>query len=352
MPTESALRQFIAQMPKAELHVHLEGSIRPRTLLTLARRHGVPLSAQDEAGIAEFYRYSTFLHFLDIFKTCVKCLQTPEDLALIARELIAESARMNVRYVEAFISPTHYVGPHLPYEAVLEALDEARLQGEAEHGVRLRFLVDIPREFPDQAWTATEMAIQGLDHGVIGLSIGGDEANFPPELFVDHFRKARSAGLRLAAHAGEAAGPESVWGALDSLGVERIGHGIRALEDDRLMDALAERSITVDMCPVSNLCTGVVPRMADHPLPAFIARGVRVTLNSDDPPMFNTDLNQEYVLAAETFDLTVDQLQRLAMSALDGAFLEPGDRRLLRAEFDTEFERLKAVVMGPAGMLE
>lgn len=342
MPLNPSKREFIERMPKAELHVHLEGSIRPETLLALAKRHQIALPAQDAQGLAEFYRYSTFLHFLDIFKTCVKCLQTPEDLALIASELIIEAARMNVRYVEAFISPTHYVGPHLPYAAVLDALDAIRAEGLAKHGVLLRFNVDIPREFPELAMTATDMAIAGLEHGVVGLSIGGDEANYPPELFIEHFRKAKAAGLRLAAHAGEAAGAASVWGAIDLLGAERIGHGVRSLEDDRLMVALLERAITLDMCPVSNVCTGVVPDILAHPLRHFMERGIRVTLNSDDPPMFNTDLNQEYLLAAEAFDFSTDQLEGLAMNALEGAFLDPGDRQRLKAQFQQEFQTLQA----------
>jgi adenosine deaminase len=328
-------KTFIEAMPKVELHIHLEGSIAPKTLLELAKRNGIQLGHQDEASLQEFYRYKNFLGFIDVFVACVSCLKTPADIYQIAHELLEDSARQNVLYREVFFSPQHYIRPELSYLAILEALDAARADARREWGVEVRWLLDISREMGvPAAELATERAIAGMSHGIIGLGIGGDEANFPPAWFAPCFAKAKAAGLRLTAHAGEAAGPESIWGALDDLKAERIGHGVRVVEDEALLARVLAERIPLEMCPTSNVLTRVVESFADHPLPALLARGFHVTVNSDDPPMFNTNLTHELAQLASVFGLDHAALKQLSENAIQASFLPDSEKRELAQRFE------------------
>ncbi|MDW8215747.1 MAG: adenosine deaminase, partial [Roseiflexaceae bacterium] len=258
----SALDEFIVRMPKVELHLHLEGAIRPATLLALARRNGVDLPARDEAGVVQLFNYHNFHEFLTVFMVLARSLTTGRDFEQVAYELGAHLAEQNVRYAEVMISPVQYHRRALDLDEVVQGAAAGFARAAREHRVRVGLVFDYGRQFGvDLAWQLLESAIRNIKHGVVGWSIGGDEINHPPEPFADVFAAARRAGLHVMAHAGEVVGPSSVWGAVEALGVRRIGHGIRSIDDPTLLAYLRTHHIVLDVCPTSNVRTGAVPAL-------------------------------------------------------------------------------------------
>jgi aminodeoxyfutalosine deaminase len=280
--------------PKAELHVHLFGAIPPRVLLELAARRGVQLPPE-LAGSS----YRDFGHLTEVFRVLRPLVTTVEDLELISYELGRELAAQRVRYVEVMTTPGAVAARGIDYPDQVAAMNRARQAALSDFGIEMRWIFDVPRqglgEHPARYWAdyTTEVAIDGLAHGVVALGLSGPEAGHPPEEFAPWFDRARAAGLHSVPHAGEHAGPESVWGALRALGAERIAHGVRAVEDPGLVAYLAEHRIALDVCPTSNVRLGVYPSLADHPLRRLHESGVPITVNSDDPTMFGTTLNDE-----------------------------------------------------------
>jgi adenosine deaminase len=336
---------FIRRMPKVELHVHLEGAIQPATLLALAERNQVALPANEVTGLQRWYRFTDFKHFIEIYLTISSCLCTPEDLELIARDFLRNQAAQNIRYSEVTFTPyTHFsTNRRIPFVEQFDALSRARAWGARELGVQCNWVFDVARNVRpiEHALTVAEWAIQGKDAGVVGFGLGGLEAGNPPELFAEAFALARAAGLAAVPHAGEVAGAESVRGAVETLRATRIGHGVRCLEDPTLVALLRERQIPLEVCPTSNVCLGVAPSFAEHPLPRLLAEGLFVTLNSDDPPMFNTTLTDEYLQAAEVFNFDLETIERLALNGVRASLLPEARRAELEAAFVAEFAQLQ-----------
>jgi adenosine deaminase len=262
------LHKFARRIPKVELHVHLEGSIRPATLLQLAQRNGVRLPAQDEEGLRDFYCFRDFGHFIETYNIITGCLRTPDDYRLIAYEFGSDCARQNIRYAEVtFTIATNTKYNDLDWQAILEGLNAGRDQARAEFGVNWGWVFDICRgDNPETQDDVIEIALAARDQGVVALGLGGSEADFPPELFVQTFARARQAGLPRVPHAGEHAGPEDIWQALRLLHADRLGHGVRCVEDPALVEYLRERQVPLEVCPTSNICLGVYPDYAAHPL--------------------------------------------------------------------------------------
>ena len=337
------LESFIRAMPKVELHVHLEGAIQPATLLALAERNQVPLPANTVAGLRSWYRFTSFSHFVEVYLAISACIRTPDDIELIARELLVNQAAQHIRYSEVtYTAYTHYYFKGLPFRDQLDALNRARAWAEAELGTTMRLIVDIPRSIAaEHGLQIAGWAIDGMGAGVVALGLGGPEVGHPPEKFSAAFERARAAGLASVPHAGELVGPESIWGALRALHADRIGHGVRCVEDPALVAELRARQTPLEVCPTSNVCLGVVPSLEDHPLPLLLAEGLYVTLNSDDPPLFNTTLTGEYLAAARTFSLGPDELERLVLNAARASLLEPAARAELEAHIAAEFARLR-----------
>lgn len=285
--------------PKAELHLHLFGAIPPAILLELARRNRVYLPADTVAGLRAGFRFRDFDHFSEILRTLRPCVQTAEDLEVITYELGRQLAAQHVRYAEVMVTPMGLELRGIRYPASLETMNRARARVRTDFGLELRWIFDFNRSVPDEAecryWAdyATEVAIAGRDGGVVALGLSGAEDGNPPEQFAPWFERARAAGLHSVPHAGEHAGPESVWGAISALGAERVAHGVRAVEDPALVAHLAEHRIPLDVCPTSNVCLGVYRSRAAHPLPRLHRAGVPVTVNSDNPTMFGVTLNDE-----------------------------------------------------------
>jgi adenosine deaminase len=342
------LAAYLRAAPKAELHVHLEGSIRPATLLKLAERNGAALPAQDVDGLRRWFTYSNFDHFLEVYFAITNCLKTAADYELIAYEFGAEMARQNVRYAEVTFSPSsHYHMLGLSHETYFGGLTRGRARARADFGVEIRWVFDIVRSVPDEALRrdladyTTSVAIASMDAGVVALGLGGAEVGYSPEQFAPWFARAIKAGLHSAPHAGETAGPESVWGAIMELGAERIGHGVRSIEDAALVDYLAEKYIPLEVCPTSNLRLGIYPSYAAHPLPRLYAAGVPLSINSDDPPLFNTTLNQEVALLADPFHFDLSTINELLLNGVRHSFLPPEEKQAMAAQFQEEMARLQ-----------
>jgi adenosine deaminase len=338
-----SLESFIRAMPKVELHVHLEGSTRPETLLQLARKHDVPLPARDVEGLREWYRFSDFDHFLQVYLTISRCLRTPDDIELIAREFLAGQAAQNVLHTEATYTPySQYLQHRIPWPEQLAAINRARAWAAGEYGISMTLTIDISRNVsPEEGLITADWAIDGMGQGVTGFGLGGPEVGHPPEKHRPGFDRAIAAGLPSLPHAGETAGPESVWGALKSLRADRIGHGVRAIEDPELIEELRVRQIPLEVSPTSNLCLKVAPSLAGHPLPKLIEAGLVVTLNSDDPPLFNTTLTGEWLAVAGAFGYGLDVIERLSFNALNAALLAGEEKARLTKRFEEDWEKVR-----------
>lgn len=339
------MKSYIEAMPKVELHVHLEGSIRPETFLKLAGRHKIALPASDLAELKRWYEFTDFNHFIEVYLKIAASLKNPEDIELIAREFLAGQARQNVRYSEVIYSPyNQFLANGIPFDEQLDALNRARSWAVREHGVDCQFIMDISRETtPEQGEIVAGWAIGAMGQGVCGLGLGGPEVGNPPEKFKTAFDMAFEAGLPAMPHAGETVGPESVRGALRWLHPFRILHGVRAMEDPSLVETLVESQIPLDVCPTSNICLKVYPSLEDHPLPEMLALGLNVTLNSDDPPMFSTTLTQEYLNAVEVMGLSLARLEQLARNGIRASVLGKAEQQDLLTLFKTENVRLTEI---------
>jgi aminodeoxyfutalosine deaminase len=315
---------FIASLPKAELHLHLEGSIDPPTLLELKKRHGKKGTLSE---IEQLYRYKDFTGFLMAFKAVTEELETPEDYELITYRLMEKLKADNVLHAEVYVSVGVCLWRKQDFSAIFKGLERGRERGEHDFGVSLLWIFDAVRQFgADKAQHVAELAVLLRSPSVIGFGIGGDERQAAPELFRDVYTYAANNGLRLTAHAGETAGPGSVWGALN-LPAERIGHGLTAWQDPELVEELSTRQIPVEICVTSNLRTGVCATIAEHPVRNYFDQGVMVTLNTDDPAMFATSLSREYQLAQDTFGFTDEHLRELARNSFEASFL-PAEKKL------------------------
>jgi aminodeoxyfutalosine deaminase len=343
---DSQLETFIRRMPKAEIHVHLEGSVRPATLLELAQRNGVRPPASDEAGLREFFRFRDFPHFIEVYIAVCSCLRTPEDFATIVLELGEDAAAQNIRYLEIHFNPETNVRKRgLDFHQMLDGMNRGRAEARERWGVEMRWIADGVRDSETSPYSVTQtvdwITALSADEGVVALGLGGNEVGYPPTPFVKDFARARAAGLHAVAHAGETTGHTTICDSLDFLGVERIGHGVRAIDNPGLVERLARDRVPLELCPTSNLCTGVVSSFADHPFPAFDGAGVLVTVNSDDPPLFGTTLTEEFFVLARHWGYDADGIQRIALNAVDAAFLPDEEKSQMRTEFVKEFARLR-----------
>jgi aminodeoxyfutalosine deaminase len=285
--------------PKIELHVHLEGAIRPHTLLQIARRNDAPLPVTTEEELSQLYEFRDFRHFLEVWVMTTNCLRTASDFAQIVVDYAAEAASYGAVYLEAIFSPAERMLRGITGEELFTGYAEGAVEAYERHGVTVRFTPDLYRTLTDfdVAEQVANLSVKYADRGVVGLGIGGLEGASPLTPFLRSFDIARDSGLGLVPHAGEAGGPDSIREAL-GIGPRRLRHGVRAIEDPELLAEIVERGIVLDVCPTSNLRTRVVPELASHPLPALVEKGALCSISTDDPAMFNTDLGQEYAIAA------------------------------------------------------
>jgi aminodeoxyfutalosine deaminase len=322
----------LAPYPKIELHVHLEGAMRPRALREMARRNHVPLGELTDEGIESLYEFTDFAGFIAAWVRCSDAVRTGDDLRRLVVDYAEEAGGFGAAYVEAIISPAETVRRGASWDELFSGATDGVAEAQERHGVVVRLTPDIPRGFSQEEAEATvRTAARFRDRGVVAVGLGGLEKEYPPEPYAPAFRLARELGLGSVPHAGEVVGPASIRGALEALGADRLRHGIRAVEDPALMAELAERAIVLDVCLTSNIFTGAALSLADHPLPKLMAAGVLCTLNTDDPAFFRTDLENEHAAAA-----------RLGLSprafyeaGLAGALCDDGTRARLRSIGDT-----------------
>ena len=336
--------QFIRAMPKVELHVHLEGSVRPATLLKLAKRHGVSLPANDEAGLSEWYQFRDFPHFVEIYVAISKCLRTPEDIELVAREFLEGQKDQNILHSEVTYTAStieKYMG--MSWSVQETALRKAIEYGESELGISMKLILDIVRGDPPER--ALEVANWAVGSDLVGaLGLAGEE-RLGASGYESAFSVAKDHGLPIIPHAGETEGPQSIWEALEKTDPVRIGHGVRCLEDPELVREIKSRRIPLELCPSSNVSLGVFRSLKDYPLVELMEEGLILTINSDDPPMFSSSLTEEFLRVQSQFELSKEQLTHLTLNATRHSLLaEERKQEILEAiaVFEAEEKRSAA----------
>jgi adenosine deaminase/aminodeoxyfutalosine deaminase len=341
MPETDPSSAFIASLPKAELHLHLEGTVDPETLAELSRRHPTPLTTTNERyrnvedsgrvfteeEARDLYRYKHFTGFLWAFKAVTERLRTAEDYELVTYRMMEKLHAQNVRHAEVYISAGVVQWRGQEFGPLFEGAEGGRERGERDFGVSLCWILDATRHFGvEYAKRVVKEAVLLKGKNVVGIGLGGDERRAAPEQFREVYEYAASNGLRLTVHAGETVGPESIWGALRELKADRVGHGMRAIEDSELVRHLAEKQIPVEVCITSNLLTECCTAIEQHPIRQLFDAGVLVTLNTDDPDMFHTTLTNEYQIVQQTFGFTQSELRELAKNSFRASFL-PEERK-------------------------
>jgi aminodeoxyfutalosine deaminase len=319
-----SLDRFLLRMPKVELHVHLEGSMRPAVLLELARRNGIDLPAKDEAGLKRWFRFTDFEHFVKVYLACSQALRRPEDFQLLVLDVLAEQAYQNVVHTEAhFTISTHLMNGANGGE-VLVAMAEAIAEGERRYGVTLRLIPDIVRNVGvEPADRTVEWALAGRKRGIVAaLGFSGSERLYPNEPFREHFATARREGLH------------------------RVAHGVRSIEAPALVEELRAAQIPLEVCPSSNVCLGVAPDVASHPFDRLYRAGVALSINSDDPAFFNTNLTLEYLRLHQTFGYSPAELAGFSLAALRQSFLPEADKATLEESFHQQFDTLGRELFG------
>jgi aminodeoxyfutalosine deaminase len=326
--TDIDVVDWLRKLPKCELHLHLEGTIQPETLLKLSKRHDAePLTAE---AAKKLYVYENFQGFMDSFKAVSSRLKGPEDYELITYDMIRDLAAQGVVHAEVYISfGIIYYWKNAEVEPFVEAIERGRIRAEKDFGTTVYWLIDAVRHFGAEEAAKVfrkAAALKAIYPSIVGIGIGGDEARGSADLFRDSYAEARTAGLRLTAHAGETIGPESIWAAIN-IGAERVGHALSAQRDQELLEVLAQKQIPLELNVTSNLKTGCCPGIDDHPVKMYFESGLMVTINSDDPPMFGSNLLDEYVLVQERFEFSLEQMRELAANSVEASFLPP-ERKL------------------------
>ena len=341
----SDLRQVLHGLPKADLHRHLEGSLRLSTLTEIAREHGVDLPSYDIEDLRPYVQITNdpadFHRFLEKFRLLRRFYKTPEAVARVAYEAVADAAEDNVKYLELRFNPAALARTQgFSFEEVADWVIESVHRAQRDYAIGVRLIATIVRdEGIENARRILKVALARQKAGLVGLDLAGDEVNFNAEPFVPLFRAAREAGMGLTVHAGEAGGAENVRQAVVEMGAQRIGHGVRAIENSDVIKLLRDQQVTLEICPTSNLQTGVMHNFSHHPLRDLYMLGVRVTLNTDDPSVSDTTLTDEYLVALMAMGLRMNHLRAMTLNALHAAFLPDCERQVLEEQVMSEFDR-------------
>jgi len=318
--------------PTAELHVHVEGTLEPAAVVAMAARNGVSIPVTDPGELLARYTFSDLQSFLDLHYANLSVLRTGQDFFELATGYLDRARRGNVRRAEIFFDPQTHVSNGVPLEAVMEGLTAAIRDSGRTHGISSDLIMCFLRDRGAEAAAEMLSAILPFRGDIIGVGLDSTEIGYPPELFAGVYARAASEGLHLVAHAGEEGGPETVAAALDVLHVERVDHGIRAMEDPALVKRLRDERVPLTVCPLSNVCLRVVDTLADHPLPAMLEEGLLVTINSDDPPYFGGYVDANYAAIREQCAVTPGQLETLALNSFDASFIDDSRRQAWKQE--------------------
>jgi len=329
-----SLDAYIAGLPKAELHLHIEGSLEPELMFDLARRNRVSIPFDSVEAVRAAYAFSNLQDFLDIYYAAANVLQTEEDFHDLAVAYFRRAAADNVRHAEIFFDPQTHTDRGVPFGVVAEGLLAGMKRAESDLGVSSKLILCFLRHLDEHAaFDALHQAEPWLDR-IVGVGLDSSEVGHPPSKFERVFARAREMGLKLCAHAGEEGPPDYVREALDLLRIDRMDHGNRSMEDEALIERLAASQMTLTVCPLSNLKLCVVDDLKDHPVPEMLRRGLHVTLNSDDPAYFGGYVNDNYRRLAEAVSLTREQVTRMARNSFEGSFLEPAEKATRIAEVE------------------
>jgi adenosine deaminase len=331
---------LIKALPKAEQHVHLVGSTRPETLLWLIEQCGSDRPFKTPEDIRGFFEYRDFPHFISVYTTVLECITKENQFERIAYEMLENDARCNVQYVEASFSAPDHVRRGLDYGKMLDAINRGVSRARLDYGIECQIRIDLVRNYGPEMGMKVLDWIESKNDNVVSIDIGGSEERFPAKPFAPVYQRAKKMGLHLVAHAGEAAGAESIWEAVKDLGVERVGHGLAAVTDTKLMNCLVKRKIAIEACPTSNVRIGAVASIEKHPIRTFIDRGLMVSVNTDDPLMFDTDMNNEYLQLHQKLGFTIDELFKLSLNAVDSSFLPESQRIRMHDSFLKEYRSL------------
>ncbi len=335
------IEKAIRGLPKLELHIHTLGSIRPGTLLAVIEDAGIDSPYESAEDIERLFQYRDFTHFISIYSQVVDYITKESHFERIVYEMLEDCARCNVRYVEASFSAHDHIERGMEFSVMIDALNRGIRKAKKQLGVESNIRIDLVRNAgPDAGMKVLDMIEEKPDK-IVSVDIGGSEDKVPPKPFAPVYQRAKRMGLHLVAHAGEAAGPQSIWDAVNHLSVERIGHGVSAREDPELMKHLKNKQIALEMCPVSNVRTGVVSEIASHPIREFSDFGLLVTVNSDDPSFFHTDLNNEFIQLHRHLDFSMDELLQISLNSIEVSFLPEERKAQLRESFKHEYERLR-----------
>jgi adenosine deaminase len=331
--TESgAADPAVRALPKAELHLHLEGTLEPETIFRLAERNRITLPYADVDDLAARYHFDDLQSFLDLYYANMPTLRTAEDFADMTEAYLARAAIAGVRHAEVFLDPQAHTSRGIPLEAVLEGVASALGTSERRHGISTGLILAILRDHSAESALSTLDAVLASGADILGIGLDSAEIGHPPSKFVEVFAKARANGLRAVAHAGEEGPPGYIWEALDLLHAERIDHGVRCLEDDALVHRLAAEQIPLTVCPLSNVRLRVVPDLSQHPLPAMLERGLLVTVNSDDPAYFGGYVDDNYAGIRTALSLPPETLRTLAANSIRASFLDDARKSALLTE--------------------
>jgi len=332
---KSKITSFLEGMPKTELHIHLEGSIPINAMWELVQKYNGTGEVKNIEELKNRFNYTDFPHFIETWRWKNKFIMEYEDFALIAEEFAKDMIAQNIKYTEVFYSPPDHKPKNLGTQKITEAVRKGFEPYKDK--VKINLVADLVRDNGPENALVTLNEINEVKHmGVIGIGIGGSEQDHPPEAFASVYQKARELGFRTSAHAGEAAGSESIWGVLKELNAERIGHGTRAFEDEKLVAHLIEKQIPVEMCPISNVRTGVVKNILEHPLKDYYKKGMNVFLNTDDPKMFNNTMVDEYSAFIE-MGFGLSDAEKLAMNAIASAWCTEEVKQSLKNEINNYF---------------
>jgi adenosine deaminase len=331
---------IIKALPKLEQHVHIVGSTKPETLLWILEDTGADSDLETIEDVQNFFQFSDFDHFISVYGAVNDSITDEKYYEKITYEMLQSDAECNVKHVEAIFSAYDHVRRGLDYGKMVDNINKGIRKAKRDFDISCTIRIDLVRNYgPSLGMTVLDL-IEEKGNNVVAVDIGGTEAGYPPAPYKEVYERAKTMGLHLCAHAGEAAGLESVWDAINHLNVDRLGHGTIARNDASLMKAISERGIGIETCPVSNLRTGAISSVNEHPIRTFIKNGIKVSVNSDDPPMFNTDMNYEYITIHKELGFTVQELFKISLDSIETSFLLPEEKEQMKKRFLADYQKL------------
>ena len=335
-----SVEETIKQLPKIEQHVHIVGSVRPETLLWLNTQGEIRLPYKTLDDLNDFYAYKDFEHFLNVYSMVNGLITHEKYYETITYEMLQNQHSCNVKHVECIFSAYDHMHRGLDFSDMVDYINRGIRRAERDFAVTCNIRVDVVRDY------GPEIALMLLDEiktngdNIVAIDTGGMEDGIPPRTYAEVYETAREQGLRLVAHQGEAAGVDYVWGCIEHLKPERIGHGVVAAMDSKLLSEIAKQGISIETCPMSNLRTGAVKSLKSHPIRRFMEAGIKVSVNTDDPPMFGTDMNTEYLILHRELGFTAEELYQIGLDSIETSFIDETEKARLRKEFNADYMKL------------